>query len=83
VTGYGLDEQEPGVRVPIGENFSLLYVVQVLKPTQPHIEWVSKALSPGVKLQGREDDHSLPSSVEVKYSGAIPPLTHKASQHNV
>jgi hypothetical protein len=30
----------------------------------------------GVKQQGREADHSLPSSTEVKNDGAMPPLPH-------
>jgi hypothetical protein len=42
--------------------------------TQPPIQWVPGALSPGVKRPGREADHSPPSSAEVKNGGAIPPL---------
>jgi hypothetical protein len=38
----------------------------VLGPSQPHIQWVSEALSLWVKQPGREADHSLPSSAEVK-----------------
>jgi hypothetical protein len=34
--------------------------------TQPPIQWVLEALSPGVKQPGREADRSLPASVEVK-----------------
>jgi hypothetical protein len=34
--------------------------------TQPPIQWVSEALSPGVKRPGREADHSPPTSAEVK-----------------
>jgi hypothetical protein len=37
-----------------------------LGPTQPPIQWVSGALSLGVKRPGREADHSPPSSAEVK-----------------
>jgi hypothetical protein len=37
-----------------------------LGPTQPPIQWVRGALSLGVKLPGREADHSPPSSDEVK-----------------
>jgi hypothetical protein len=37
-----------------------------LGPTQPHIWWVSGALSPGVKRPGHDADHSPPSSAEVK-----------------
>jgi hypothetical protein len=35
-------------------------------PTQPPIQWVPGALSLGVKRQGRESDHSPPSSADVK-----------------
>jgi hypothetical protein len=34
----------------------------------------SGALSPGGKQQRSEDDHSPPSSAEVKKVGAIPPI---------
>jgi hypothetical protein len=37
-----------------------------LGPTQPLIQYVPGALSPGVKRTEREADHSPPSSVEVK-----------------
>jgi hypothetical protein len=37
-----------------------------LGPTQSPIQWVTGALSLGVKLPGREADHSPPSSAEVK-----------------
>jgi hypothetical protein len=32
----------------------------------PPIQWVSEAISPGVKRQGRDADHSPPTSAEVK-----------------
>jgi hypothetical protein len=37
-----------------------------LWPIQPPIQWVPWALSPGIKLPGREADHSLPSVAEAK-----------------
>jgi hypothetical protein len=37
-----------------------------LGPTKPPIQWISRALSLGVKQSGREADHSPPSSAEVK-----------------
>jgi hypothetical protein len=48
----------------------------VLGSTQPPIQWVPGAISPGVKRQGREADHSLPASAEVKkiwtYTSTLP-----------
>jgi hypothetical protein len=37
-----------------------------LRSTQPPIQWVTGALSAGVKRPGREVDHSPPTSAEVK-----------------
>jgi hypothetical protein len=37
-----------------------------LRPTQSPIQWVPRALSPTVKRQGREADHSTPTSAEVR-----------------
>jgi hypothetical protein len=34
--------------------------------TQPAIQWVQAALSPGLNRQGREADHSSPTSAEIK-----------------
>jgi hypothetical protein len=39
---------------------------QALKLTQPPIQWVPGALSPGANRPGREPDHTPPSSVGVK-----------------
>jgi hypothetical protein len=51
----------------------------VLRPTQLPIQWVSGAISPRVKQQGQEADHSALSRAEVKNSGARPPLLHLSS----
>jgi hypothetical protein len=72
--GYGLDRpcSIPGI-VP----FSLIHNVQIASgATQPHIQLLPGALSPGVKRQRREADHSPPSSAEDKKGGAIPPFLH-------
>jgi hypothetical protein len=37
-----------------------------LGPTQPPIQWVLGAFSPGLKQHGREADHSPPADAEVK-----------------
>jgi hypothetical protein len=62
-------------RLPAGHDIPL-FTASRLTPgtTQPPIQWVPGAFSPGVKRQGREADHSPPSSAEVKKDGAIPPL---------
>jgi hypothetical protein len=38
----------------------------VLGSTYPPIQWVPRALSPGVKRPGREAGHSPPTTAEVK-----------------
>jgi hypothetical protein len=53
-----------------------------LGPAQPPIQWVQRALSLGIQWPGREDDHSPPSSAEVKNSGAIPPFSDMSSCHS-
>jgi hypothetical protein len=67
-TGYGLDDRGVGVRVPVGSSiFS--------SPRRPDRLWCPPILlsnwyrglfSLGVKLPGREADHSPPASAEVK-----------------
>jgi hypothetical protein len=52
----------------------IIIPVAALWPTQPLIEWVREALSPGVKSLGREADNLHSYSVEVKNGGAIPPF---------
>jgi hypothetical protein len=69
-TGYGLDDRvrrfdsrrELGIFL-----FSTASRLD-LGPTQPPIQWVPGVLSPAVKRPGREADHSLSSSAEVKNS---------------
>jgi len=43
-----------------------MFIFMALRPTQPPIQWVSGALSLGVKRPGRETDHSPQSIAEVK-----------------
>jgi hypothetical protein len=40
--------------------------IPVLGSAKPPIQWLSGAFSAGVKWSGREADHSLPTSAEVK-----------------
>jgi hypothetical protein len=47
-TGYGLSDGRIGVRVPVGSRiFSSLRPDRLWRPTQPPIQWVPGALSPG------------------------------------
>jgi hypothetical protein len=65
--GQGLDDWSS---IPGGGGLGIFLFATasrpVLGPTQPPIQWVSGALSLGVKRPGREADHSPPSSAEVK-----------------
>jgi hypothetical protein len=65
-TGYGLGDRGVGVRVPVGSRIFSTSSRPALGSTQPPIQWVPVALSPGVKRPGREADHSPPTSAEVK-----------------
>jgi hypothetical protein len=67
-TGYGLNDSGVGVRVPVGSrNFSSPRRPDRLwGPTQPPIQWVPGALSPGFKRPGREAYHSPPTSAEIR-----------------
>jgi hypothetical protein len=58
------------------QNVSLLRSVQTGSGahTASYPMGTGGALSSGVKRPGHEADHSLPSNVEVKNGGAIPPL---------
>jgi hypothetical protein len=47
-----------------------------VRPIQPPIQWMSRALSLSVKRLEPELDHISPSSAEVKNGGAIPPILH-------
>jgi hypothetical protein len=63
-TGYRLDDQGVRVQVPVGLRI-------FFPPRRPGWLWgppngYRGALSPGVKWQGREADHSPPASVKVK-----------------
>jgi hypothetical protein len=65
-TGYGLDDRGVGVRVPLASRIFSTLSRPALGSTQPPVQWVPGALSPGVKRQERESDHSPPANAEVK-----------------
>jgi hypothetical protein len=56
-----------------------------LGSNQPTIQWVQRALAPppGVKRQGRESEHSPPTSGEIKSCGYAPQLPHTPSRPGV
>jgi hypothetical protein len=64
-----------GVRFPVGTNIFLFTVASriALGPTQPPIELVPGVPTPGLKLPGCEDDHSLPCSAQVKNAWSYTP----------
>jgi hypothetical protein len=64
-TCCGLDNRGVGVRVPVGSRI-FSSPRRPDWPTQTPIQLVPGALSPGVNRQGREADHSFPTSAEVK-----------------
>jgi hypothetical protein len=55
---------------------------RALGHTQPLIQCVADDVSPGIKQQRREADHSPPSSAEVKNGGAVPSLPLTSSWCN-
>jgi hypothetical protein len=65
--GYGLDNRRVGVPSP-GRVKNFLFSKSsrpALRSTQPPIQWVPGALSPGIERLGREADHSPPASAAV------------------
>jgi hypothetical protein len=70
----------PGFESQLGQDSSLPDSVQTASGAPP-IQCVPAAISLEVNRPGREDDHSPPSSAEVKNGGAIPPLPHMCSRH--
>jgi hypothetical protein len=74
-TDYGLDDQGVEVRVPVGSRM-------FTSPCHPERLCGPPSLLssgyPGVKRQGRDAEHSPPSSAEVKKCGSIHPLPQYA-----
>jgi hypothetical protein len=74
----GLDGQGS---IPGSAIFLLFFTASrpALGPTQPPVQWVLGAISPGVKRTGRETDHPPTSTAEFKNGGDVPPLPHMSS----
>jgi hypothetical protein len=64
--GYGLDDRGFESRQWLGIFLFTTMSRPALRPTQPPIQWVPRAISLGIKRSGGEIDHSPPSSAEVK-----------------
>jgi hypothetical protein len=78
---YGLDDRGS----ISGRGKAFLFSItsrKSLRPTKPPIQWAQGVLSPGVKRQEREAEHSPPSNAEIKNGGAIPPLPRMSSRHS-
>jgi hypothetical protein len=61
-TGYGLEDRGVGVRVPVRSTIFFSPGRPDRSGAQPLIQWVPGAVSPGLKRQEREADHSPPAS---------------------
>jgi hypothetical protein len=74
-TGYGLANRGVVARVPVGSRILFSPRRQTGSGGLPNpIQWVPGALSPGVKRQGLEADHSHPTRAKVKKMWIIHPL---------
>jgi hypothetical protein len=64
-----------------GQDFFLYFIIfkSGLRPTQPLMQWVLGAVSPEVKRQGNEADHSPPSSTKANKGEAVFPLPYTSS----
>jgi hypothetical protein len=78
--GYGLNDRRFESRQGLGIFLPTTVSRRALGPTQPPIQWVTGALSVGVKWPGHEADHSPPPSAEVKnawsYTSTPPVCLH-------
>jgi hypothetical protein len=60
--------------IPVRNKEGTFLYVTATRPALGPIQWVLGTLSLGVKREGREADHSLPSSAEIKTAPFIPLL---------
>jgi hypothetical protein len=70
-----------GVRIPGGSRIFSTSFIPALRATQPPVQCVPEALSPGLKQPGHEAEHSPPTSAEVKKNWiykATPPYAFMA-----
>jgi hypothetical protein len=83
-TGYGMDDQRGRSSSPGWPRIfsSPILPDRIWGPPNPPIQRVTGALSPGVKRQGREDDHSPPTNTGVKKIWIYTSTPHTASWRN-
>jgi hypothetical protein len=75
VTRIGVGRSKNGGSIP--DRRRLFFSIKfrpAFEPTQPPIQLLQMAVSPGLKLKGREDCYPSSCSAEVMNGGAIPPL---------
>jgi hypothetical protein len=77
-TAYRLDHRRVGVESRWGQEFSPHRPDRLLRSTEPPIQWVPGALSPGVKRPGRLTTH-LQLVPRSRKCGSIHPLPHTPS----
>jgi hypothetical protein len=65
------------VEIMAVQDFSLLHTIQNDSEAHPFFYPMDivGSLSTGFKGQGRETDHSIPSSAKVKKARAVPPIS--------
>jgi hypothetical protein len=64
--GYGMDCRGILVRFSVEARHVVPIVSRLsMGPNKPPIQWLSRALSPGVERQGREPNHICPTRPEV------------------
>jgi hypothetical protein len=84
-TGYGLEDRETGVRVPVGSRIfssSRRLDRPALGSIQPPIPWVPGALSPGCNGRGVKLTTHLQLVPRSRKRGSIHPPPHASSWHS-
>jgi hypothetical protein len=78
-----MGEKRNGFRVLVGKPEGKRLLGRPRRRWEDNIKMNLRTIgSPEVKWEGRDADHSPPSSAQVKNDGAIPPLSHISSWHS-
>ena len=83
ILSYMLYERRIVVRSRREQEISLFSTKSTLgqTPTEARIRCVPEFISPGIKQEERQGDHSPPSSAEVHMSGTTAQFLHILSRH--